>query len=105
MEDFLIDVCVGNNGVNKKKVNSNFFVGSHRNQRLIIFHTKMLKYRIFFSIQNKYYYLMERSTDNPLSNRGAMAVCCRVFFLSGAEETVKLGLCSLYSGADPQRAK
>ena len=45
------------------------------------------------------------TTDNPLSNRGAMAVCCRVFFLSGAEETVKLGLCSLYSGADPQRAK
>ena len=45
------------------------------------------------------------TTDNPLSNRGAMAICCRVFFLSGAEETVKLGLCFLYSSTDPQRAK
>ena len=25
------------------------------------------------------------TTDIPLSNRGAMAICCRVFFLSVAE--------------------
>ena len=25
------------------------------------------------------------TTDNPLSNRGAKAICCRVFFLSVAE--------------------